>query len=468
MVISINELPEELIVAIFERCLPQNSTFKSQHAPLALTRVCSLWRRAAWSTPSLWTHISLREDNLSSKGLIYILEMWLLRSKEKAIDVRLDVRWEDLTALNIRKSAPFYRRVARMLISHCARIRSLTGAYFASIISSFPFSKMRNLAELRLVGIEDSKIDDDFDTLSQLIDISSSLPNLRELSLVGLRLDVCSLQSQTQISKIDLDRLRPTEARALLAALSNLQYACFSLISEDRVADPASGRIQVPALRELHIICDPDILVPDASVNLRSVLKAFAASNLQSLSLECFSNSVDNWSALRDFVSSSRMHCLQTLSLSNATHPSDGLLVMHAIASDFLLGIIPAIHSVKHLSLRCISVDPCIMHAFCLDEADGQALPGLESLTIADCDGFSDADVLAVLRSSVGSTTLQEMYLINCSGLTCENARILHEAASGISKFGVEFSSGTIERLFEQEPRGHEHPSLGEESNFLP
>jgi hypothetical protein len=73
-------LPHELSAQIFTTAFPENSrnTWRSA-TPLVLGKVCSTWRRIAWSTPRLWNTISLRRPQYSSVH-IELLGEWLERS----------------------------------------------------------------------------------------------------------------------------------------------------------------------------------------------------------------------------------------------------------------------------------------------------------------------------------------------------------------------------------------------------
>ncbi|XP_006455720.1 hypothetical protein AGABI2DRAFT_210234, partial [Agaricus bisporus var. bisporus H97] len=57
----IRQLLPEILQEIFWQCLPvaHNSVLSAKEAPLVLGRVCSQWRRIAYSTPKLWCSLHI-------------------------------------------------------------------------------------------------------------------------------------------------------------------------------------------------------------------------------------------------------------------------------------------------------------------------------------------------------------------------------------------------------------------------
>ncbi|KDR83081.1 hypothetical protein GALMADRAFT_56814, partial [Galerina marginata CBS 339.88] len=68
--ISLRRLPTDILGEIFLHCLPtyRNPTLSALEAPMVLTRVCSLWRSVALSSPRLWArlHIPFSDDYLDA------------------------------------------------------------------------------------------------------------------------------------------------------------------------------------------------------------------------------------------------------------------------------------------------------------------------------------------------------------------------------------------------------------------
>jgi len=54
-------IPQDILREIFYHCLPahRNSIMSATEAPVVLTRVCSLWRSVALTTPHIWAKIHI-------------------------------------------------------------------------------------------------------------------------------------------------------------------------------------------------------------------------------------------------------------------------------------------------------------------------------------------------------------------------------------------------------------------------
>ncbi|KAJ7068806.1 hypothetical protein C8F01DRAFT_623553 [Mycena amicta] len=88
-------LPLELILEIFQHCLPDREEKFSDlchpgHAPLLLTQICSSWRRIAIS-PSLWyiLHLSINSRRIQ-RHLPQLADLWLSRSANRPLDISID------------------------------------------------------------------------------------------------------------------------------------------------------------------------------------------------------------------------------------------------------------------------------------------------------------------------------------------------------------------------------------------
>ena len=101
-------LPSEVIAEIFLFCIPPVTCGVNNHrepaapdpdidafTPFKLGTICSAWRRIAWSSPRLWTSITLRLNNRNIKGQLELLGAWLARSGELPLSIRLDSEEEN-------------------------------------------------------------------------------------------------------------------------------------------------------------------------------------------------------------------------------------------------------------------------------------------------------------------------------------------------------------------------------------
>lgn len=88
----IRRLPAEVLSIVFMFCLPADWTMincSPQDTPMLLSQICGHWRAVAVSTPGLWSSINLESwpDNPTSK--LPLLKVWLKRSGESALSIRL-------------------------------------------------------------------------------------------------------------------------------------------------------------------------------------------------------------------------------------------------------------------------------------------------------------------------------------------------------------------------------------------
>ena len=87
-------LPPDVASTIFEFCLPdfadhQLSPFtylkEDLSIPLSLGAICSYWREIAWSTPSLWSSVVVRDSRMPTG----IVQEWLGRSGQLPLSIRI-------------------------------------------------------------------------------------------------------------------------------------------------------------------------------------------------------------------------------------------------------------------------------------------------------------------------------------------------------------------------------------------
>ncbi|KIJ94521.1 hypothetical protein K443DRAFT_356786 [Laccaria amethystina LaAM-08-1] len=69
LITPIRRLPLDILQEIFTHCLPTegNPIMSADETPLLLTRICSLWRNAAFSAPRLWSQIHIPVPNSHCK-----------------------------------------------------------------------------------------------------------------------------------------------------------------------------------------------------------------------------------------------------------------------------------------------------------------------------------------------------------------------------------------------------------------
>ena len=92
----VGQLPPDVMSTIFEFCLPditdQFLSFSSYKpfTPLSLGAICSYWRDIAWSTPSLWSSLVVRDPSEYNMHIITgLAQEWLARSGRLPLSIRI-------------------------------------------------------------------------------------------------------------------------------------------------------------------------------------------------------------------------------------------------------------------------------------------------------------------------------------------------------------------------------------------
>lgn len=86
-----DSLPVEMLVEIFNLCLPQTDFIipNLTEAPLLLCNVCQSWRQIALSRPSLWSSLALNFNHRSVPRLADLYRRWLARAAGSMLFLRV-------------------------------------------------------------------------------------------------------------------------------------------------------------------------------------------------------------------------------------------------------------------------------------------------------------------------------------------------------------------------------------------
>ena len=88
-------LPPDVTSTIFEFCLPdftdhQLLPSEKLFTPLSLGAICSYWRDVAWSTPTLWSSLVVRDPSRHEPHIVTgIAQEWLARSGRLPLSIRI-------------------------------------------------------------------------------------------------------------------------------------------------------------------------------------------------------------------------------------------------------------------------------------------------------------------------------------------------------------------------------------------
>lgn len=141
------KLPLEITADIFEACLPEITwppegpasrykTVPNAAIPLVIGKVCCAWRNLAWSTPRLWSGISLLLE-YSTPIDCELLKEWLLRSGDSLLSIHLRYDRDGLTAGDATRS------ILRAIADCSERWRDVYFAFPASFYNHFDSIRSR-------------------------------------------------------------------------------------------------------------------------------------------------------------------------------------------------------------------------------------------------------------------------------------------------------------------------------------
>ena len=88
-------LPPDVMSTIFEFCLPDFSDYQPYRSekvftPLSLGAICSYWRDIAWSTPTLWSSLVVRDASRYEPHIVTgMAQEWLDRSGQLPLSIRI-------------------------------------------------------------------------------------------------------------------------------------------------------------------------------------------------------------------------------------------------------------------------------------------------------------------------------------------------------------------------------------------
>ncbi|KAF8903743.1 hypothetical protein CPB84DRAFT_726745 [Gymnopilus junonius] len=213
--------PIEIASAIFEWCLPSLEP-KSESdvlprrfrqavvAPLLLGKICSDWRRIAWSTPTLWTRIAFPFNPHLSWEPDFIRE-WLVRSGGLPLTICVYQHWRSLEPNRSLTNALF-----DALNQYCARwetldIDQVPPALYAQLCRSSSSTTM-----LRSLSIYNDCNDDQESTFA--------IPNATPDKVFVRKLRFNSVHiAWDNVTFVDMEELRVQECFKLLSQAPKLQ-----------------------------------------------------------------------------------------------------------------------------------------------------------------------------------------------------------------------------------------------------
>lgn len=88
-------VPPEISLKIFKAGFPDKYWDGGSVSPLLLGKICGAWRDLAWSTPGIWTSVSIQSTTKFCKRQPVLLKEWLDRTAGQPLSIFVDYRTID-------------------------------------------------------------------------------------------------------------------------------------------------------------------------------------------------------------------------------------------------------------------------------------------------------------------------------------------------------------------------------------
>lgn len=343
--------------------------FSRRFFPLVLGRVCHHWREVAWSTPQLWTALSLHIYVRTKKeSFMSLLELYLTNVASLPFSLDLDLppskKFENSSKLIMSLLLrPEYSQKIRFLQMSCPPI----GWY--SSLSSFS-----GLSRISLDG--HTSTDDESSTL-----VLTDIPSLSNVSLRNVQSNV--VLPWLSITILDLDSVGLDMCGKLLSRCLNLVkfrgaslHRAWNNWQEDSVISDPHCRLVYPQLEEFvwtHVTHD-------------GFLRIFNHAQLLTIrTLTWTQAGVVNTENPGDSESFPYIKAL--FSDLPPTLTSVTFQHLNAWPNTHLFYIFPRINSVQHLTLKYCHKDTIRNFLKVLNWPSSHYLPSLKSLVINYCYG---------------------------------------------------------------------------------
>ena len=168
-------LPEELLIKIFGHCVEDGWT----RAPLAVSHVCSSWRRAAHA-PQVWSHVYVRCDDTN---VFERTKFWLNMAGRTDLHLTIRASW---------RTPPWqFPALMKLLVNHANQWQTLnveTESYSQAnrIFSActHPMPQLRSIGA-HIIAVEDAPPDgvSDLESLDAIFNVNTA-PKLSSISLI--------------------------------------------------------------------------------------------------------------------------------------------------------------------------------------------------------------------------------------------------------------------------------------------
>ncbi|KAK1235759.1 hypothetical protein PQX77_001003 [Marasmius sp. AFHP31] len=283
---SISGLPAELLLEIFNHCLPQETypRVRRDSCPWVFLFVCKRWRELCNTTPKLWSRFEVDinrsgcvTDGLHgpNKPLLDLIQQWIQFSKTyPKLSVRLAYNPpRGLTRHSYLDPTPAH--IISLLIPHASRWHDVDFSVPCACIEPLFYSTPHSLERLRALKLDVKEGNWVFNHSWDLMNLGI---NWKQITHLHLNLDDAHILTLDSCLAV----LRQTET--LISCTLNTR--CVSSATD--IDDPTT-RIELPTLSRLHLVVQGDRhshLQPEPESIFVSFLDKISATTLNSLQIE--------------------------------------------------------------------------------------------------------------------------------------------------------------------------------------
>jgi hypothetical protein len=253
----INLLPPEIISLIFTFCVPDFNDYDPETfvrgdppVPFLLGAVCRSWRSIAWSTPMLWSCLSLHLSSQDLTILVDLMKEWLRRSGELPLSVRLScdpVSGDRGDAIH-RTGQPYIFQMIRTISDdYRHRLHALDLRIPATYFEGFHMLQSDSILESLYIDPPDGQSDSE-----HTLELGFT-PRLRRLHLSSVYLKCVQIQ-WSNITHVHAYAFYVDECLEILRRAPQLVWCKFPLMISGTAPYPEPEEpLIVPSLKFLHI-----------------------------------------------------------------------------------------------------------------------------------------------------------------------------------------------------------------------
>ncbi|KAE9405928.1 hypothetical protein BT96DRAFT_934446 [Gymnopus androsaceus JB14] len=267
----VRRVPLEILTEIFElSCLPKFNLYDSDLVPdmFMLTSVCAAWRKAAHTTPQLWSTLCISLEKLVLGPEFIWVEDWIIRSQMLPLNLYLNFYIDRYDESLIQRGKQFLEHILTQF-SHKVRSLNVIGhpSSFLPILHLSPSSSLLSLEKISLMiyDKEGDIIEDLVALLPTKVTVFLGAPKLQQVELSDASLlEFLALPAEQLTSlkvdeenELDFDSVVPDPVvfADILSRCKQLVNLEIYLPSNGFIGFSTSLLILLPTLRSLKVTC---------------------------------------------------------------------------------------------------------------------------------------------------------------------------------------------------------------------